>query len=433
VSARHIVVGARPRTRLLAALTLVGAATLTACLPPPPSTPITAPVAAPSVVISVTITPTPTPVVHASPTPSPSTKPTAAPISEHACVASKLAGLSLKEKVGQLIMVGTPVNSPSSVDAILKQYAIGNVFLAGRSTHSAATLASAIAALQKISVQTTGIKLQISLDQEGGEVQTLKGSGFPLFPTAQTQGTWSTATLRTRTIAWTGPLVRIGVTLDLAPVADTVPASVGTKNPPIGAFHREYGSDPAAVARDITTVVTAAQGNGLLVTLKHFPGLGRVLANTDTSTAAVDSTTTITDAYLGPFAAGITSGAAAVMISSASYPKLDPKTIAVFSTPIVTGLLRGRLGFTGIVLSDDLGNAVAVKSVPVGERATRFIAAGGDIVLTANAADAGLMATALAAKARGSATFATQVTKAATLVLDSKFHSGVLTCPTPKP
>ncbi len=344
-----------------------------------------------------------------------------------------MAGLSLKERVGQLIMVGTSVNSPASVDATLTKYEIGNVFLSGRSTHSSGTLKSAIGSLQALSLRTTGIKLQISLDQEGGEVQTLKGSGFPVFPSAQTQGTWSTSKLHTQTIDWSRPLVSIGVTLDLAPVADTVPSSIGTANPPIGAYHREYGSDPAAVAHDIATVVTAAQSTGLLVTLKHFPGLGRVLANTDTSTKAVDATTTSTDAYLGPFASGITAGAVAVMVSSASYPKLDAHSIAVFSTAIVTGLLRGRLGFTGIILSDDLGNAVAVKSVPVGDRAVRFIQAGGDIALSVNTSDAGTMAAALLTKARGSTAFTKQVNKAVTLVLDSKYRSGVLRCPVPQP
>ena len=422
---------------LLAAAVLVVAAGLAACLPPPPSTPI----AAPTVSISVTITPTGEPPVTApaspqptpKPTPSPTPKPTAKALSESACVATTMAGLSLKERVGQLVMVGTPVNSPSSVDSTLATYAIGNVFLAGRSTHSVSTLHSAISSLQALSVRTSGVRLQISLDQEGGEVQTLKGASFPLFPSAQTQGEWSTSTLRTTTIGWSRRLTAIGVTLDLAPVADTVPASIGTANPPIGALHREYGSTPTAVARDITTVVTAADSTGLMVTLKHFPGLGRVRANTDTSTQAVDATMTATDPYLQPFASGIKAGALAVMVSSASYPKLDAHEIAAFSSAIVTGLLRGRLGFTGIVLSDDLGNAVAVRAVPVGDRAIRFVRAGGDVVLSVNTYDAGVMASALLTEAHDSASFLAQVNRAATLVLDGKYRSGVLRCPAPLP
>ena len=74
------------------------------------------------------------------------------------------------------------------------------------------------------------------------------------------------------------------------------------------------------------------------------------------------------------------------MVSSAYYPRLDPENRAMFSKAIVTDLLRGRLGYDGVVITDDVGAAQAVADVPVGQRATRFIAAGGDIVLTVNAA-----------------------------------------------
>ena len=353
-------------------------------------------------------------------------------MTESQCVSATMAKLSLQEKVGQLVMIGAPVNNPAAANATLAKYEIGNVFLAGRSTHTAATLTSAISALQALSMRTTGIGLQVSLDQEGGEVQTLTGPGFPAFPSAQVQGAWMTSTLRTNTMNWARPLVSIGVTLDLAPVTDTVPADIGTANPPIGALHREYGSDPTTVARDVSTVVSATNDVGLQTTLKHFPGLGRVLANTDTSTNAVDNVATTTDPFLQPFVAGIHSGATAVMVSSASYPKLDASSIAVFSTPIVTGLLRKTLGFTGVVMSDDLGDAVAVKAVPVGDRAVRFIEAGGDIVLTVNTADAGTMAAAMLAKARASTAFTTLVNNGATIVLDSKFRAGLLSCQIPQ-
>jgi beta-N-acetylhexosaminidase len=166
----------------------------------------------------------------------------------------------------------------------------------------------------------------------------------------------------------------------------------------------------------------------VLTTLKHFPGLGRVRANTDTSTQAVDNTTTAADPYLKPFTSGIEAGSAAVMISSARYPKLDANSIATFSTPIVTGLLRQRLGYTGLIVSDDLGAAVAVGSVPVGERAVRFIQAGGDLVLSVNASDAGPMSAALLAAAQASPAFDARVTEAARQVIRSKYQAGLLTC-----
>ena len=325
-------------------------------------------------------------------------------------------------------MIGTPIANPAGLADTVRRYRLGGVFLAGRSGQSAASLRQGIGALQDVAAGAFGVRLLVALDQEGGEVQTLRGNDFPAIPSAVQQGQWDQQTLRARTADWAGRLAGAGVTMDLAPVADTVPAGTGGANPPIGAFNRQYGSAPDPVAQDIATVVGAAQSAGVLTTLKHFPGLGRVRANTDTSTQAVDPVTTVDDPYLRPFSAGIGAGSAAVMVSSATYPRLDAQSVAAFSTPIVTGLLRQRLGFTGVIVSDDLGAAVAVRAVPVGDRAVRFVRAGGDLVLTVRSADAAPMTAALLAAARQSADFAARVTDAARHVLRAKFRAGLLHC-----
>jgi beta-N-acetylhexosaminidase len=335
-----------------------------------------------------------------------------------------VAGLSLSEQVGQLLMIGVGVDAPTGLTDTVARYHLGGVFLHGRSTHTAGQLRAGIKSLQ----QGTGLPLLISLDQEGGEVQTLKGPDFPILPTAQKLGAQSPDAIASVTTGSARRLAGIGVTVNLAPVADTVPASLGRDNPPIGAFHREYGTSPAAVATAIKAVVPASQNAGVLTTLKHFPGLGRVRENTDTSTGAVDDTVTADDPYLEPFVTGIRAGSAAVMISSARYPRLDPKNVAAFSEPIITGLLRDRLGFGGLVMSDDLGAAVAVSAVPAGQRAVRFVEAGGDMVLTIQPPDAAAMAGALMDRARKVPAFAARVTEAATHVVQAKQRAGLITC-----
>jgi len=356
---------------------------------------------------------------------------TPAPSGDTSCVSATIAKLSLEQQVGQLLMIGTPITDPTAIVATLRQYHLGSVFLAGRSTQSSASLLAAIQTIQKAAVQASGMPAQVALDQEGGTVQTLSGNDFPKIPSAVTQGTWSTQTLHDRTVDWAQRLAKAGLTMDLAPVSDTVPAGLGNGNPPIGALDRQYGSDPAKVAQAIATVVSAAQGAGITTTLKHFPGLGRVRYNTDTSANAVDNTATVDDPYLQPFAAGITAGTGAVMVSSAKYPKLDTQNIAAFSAAIITDLLRKKLGFTGVVISDDLGAAAAVKSVPLGERAVRFITAGGDVVLTVRTADAGTLASALIAEAKKSPAFAARVADAAGHVVAGKIHTGLVSCVTP--
>jgi beta-N-acetylhexosaminidase len=342
-----------------------------------------------------------------------------------------MAAMTIRQRVGQIMLVGTPVGSPSGIADVVASYGLGGVFLAGRSQTAASALQPAIAGLQKSA--PTGLGLLIALDQEGGQVQTLQGADFPAIPTAVAQGRLSPADLRAQTLDWAGRLAGIGVNLDLAPVSDTVPASIGAGNPPIGALDREYGSDPAAVAQAVSTVVTAVQSTGVMTTLKHFPGLGRVTKNTDTSTEAVDIEASTKDPYLGPFAAGIQAGTGAVMVSLASYPNLDSQTIAAFSPTIVTGLLRQQLGFSGLIVSDDLGNAVAVRDVPLGQRAVKFISAGGDVALTVSASTAGPMFDGLLAAANGSSSFAQKVTAAATRVVRAKYGVGLLTCSPTRP
>src|SRR5690349_5910192 len=124
--------------------------------------------------------------------------------------------------------------------------------------------------------------------------------------------------------------------------------------------------------------------HGVVPTIKHFPGLGRVHANTDTSSRVTDRVTSRHDAYLRPFATSIDAGVPVVMMSLAYYQLIDAKNPAAFSARIIRKVLRGDLGFHGVVISDDLANAQQVARWTPGMRAVKFLAAGGDLVLTVN-------------------------------------------------
>ncbi|WP_305782583.1 glycoside hydrolase family 3 N-terminal domain-containing protein [Symbioplanes lichenis] len=333
--------------------------------------------------------------------------------------------MPVPEQAGQVLMIGTPVAKPRTITGDLARLHLGGVFLAGRSTRSATALRADISAVTRAGGTIPPL---VALDQEGGSVQTLKGDDFPVLPSAQRLGARSAAELRDTVSGSARRLAAIGITLNLAPVADTVPADIAEANPPIGAFRRQYGSDPARVAAAIRTAVPASQDAGVLTVLKHFPGLGRVRANTDVTADVIDGRTSADDPYLEPFRAGIAAGSAAVMMSSARYPRLDQQTIAAYSEPIITGLLREKLGFQGLVVSDDLGAADAAAIAPVGERAVRFIAAGGDLALTIRPGDAEPMASALVAEAAQDNDFAVRLKDAAGHVLRAKDRAGLLTC-----
>jgi beta-N-acetylhexosaminidase len=363
------------------------------------------------------------PVRWTSAAPAPTTT-TTAPI----CGQRLLATLSLEQKVGQLVMVGAQADTDAAVlDPVLRDHKAGGVVLLGTWTGGTVVAAATQHWQSTGRAASGGIGLLVAADQEGGQVRHLQGAGFTATPSALAQGRAGDAGPTAATVA--GELKAVGVTVDLAPVADTVAASFARRNAPIGAYQREYGNDPATVSRSVVAAVGAYQTGGVSATLKHFPGLGRVTGNTDvTAAGTTDATTTADDAYLEPFRAGIQARADLVMVSSAIYARIDPVNRAPFSGAIVTGLLRQKLGFGGVVISDDLGGAVAVAATPAADRATRFVAAGGDIVLTGLASTVPDMAGALRARATADPGFAAQVDAAATRVLELKARRGLAPC-----
>jgi beta-N-acetylhexosaminidase len=168
---------------------------------------------------------------------------------------------------------------------------------------------------------------------------------------------------------------------------------------------------------------------GVATTVKHFPGLGRITGNTDLTVRGItDGVASSADPYLQPFAAGIAAGTDLVMVGSAIYSRLDPGVNAVFSRKIVTGLLREQLGYDGVVITDDVGVAKSVAAVPPGARATSFIAAGGDIVLTASPSTVPVMHDAITARMKSDPAFAAQVEAAVTRVLTLKVERGLARC-----
>jgi beta-N-acetylhexosaminidase len=273
----------------------------------------------------------------------------------------------------------------------------------------------------------TGAPLFMAADQEGGEVQRFTGPGFSAIPTALVQGTMAPGALRAQATEWGRELAAAGVNLDLAPVFDTVPgAAAAGRNPPIGGFDREFGYDPTTVAAHGVAVAQGLATSGVAASAKHFPGLGRVTANTDTSSGVVDAVTTRHDAYVVPFAAAIHAGTPFVMMSTAIYARIDPDNPAAFSPTIVQGMLRDDLGFRGVIISDDLGAARQVASVSVAERALRFLAAGGDLVLTVDPSQTATMVGAVLSRAQADMRFRARVDASALRVLLAKQRLGLI-------
>ncbi|HEX4287493.1 MAG TPA: glycoside hydrolase family 3 N-terminal domain-containing protein [Trebonia sp.] len=345
-----------------------------------------------------------------------------------ACVAQVLGNLTLAQRVGELFIVGVDGNiAGPELTAAERTYHFGSLLL-NKSAAGTAALAAQTAAMQELApADTSGVRLFIAANQEGGQIQQLTGPGFATMPSALEQGSWSLSTLRAAATDWGTDLRAGGVNLDLAPVMDVVPRGSASSNAPIGQLDREFGFDPVTNGEHGTAFIQGMAAAGVTSVAKHFPGLGRVAGNTDFTSNVVDNVTTTNDPYLNSFRAAVNAGVPMVMVALATYTKIDPTQLAAFS-PTVMRLLRNGLGFGGVIVSDDLGQAAAVQAIPVGSRATGFLTAGGDLITSQSLAPAEQMAAAVLAKASGSAAFRATVDAAAQRVLAAKQAAGLLPC-----
>jgi beta-N-acetylhexosaminidase len=339
-----------------------------------------------------------------------------------------LGNLTLAQRVGQLLLVVVDGDiAGPELTAAERAYHFGSLLL-GETAAGTAALAAQTAAMQELAPSGTGgVRFFVAANQEGGQVQQLTGPGFATMASELEQGTWAPSTLRATAANWGTDLRAAGVNLDLAPVMDVVPQGTAAGNAPIGALDREFGFDPVTNGEHGTAFIQGMAAAGVTTVAKHFPGLGRVTGNTDFTSGVVDNVTTASDPYLNSFRAAVGAGVPMVMVALATYTKIDPSELAVFS-PAVMRLLRGGLGFGGVIVSDDMGDATAVQAIPVAARAIGFLTAGGDLITSQSLGPAEQMAAAVLAKASGNAAFRATVDAAAQRVLIAKQAAGLLPC-----
>jgi beta-N-acetylhexosaminidase len=346
------------------------------------------------------------------------------------CAARVFSRMTVTQRAGQLFMVGIADAPGAEVARAVAVYHFGSLIFGATTTASLAALRQVTEADQALaSAAATGrVRFFISADQEGGEVQRLRGPGFAAIPSAVTQGELTPGTLRREAAGWGRELKQAGVNLDLAPVMDVVPPGTAPRNQPIGALRREYGSDPQTVAAHGVAFLRGMRQAGVATTAKHFPGLGRVTGNTDFTAGVVDPVTAPGDPYLGSFQAAIDAGVPFVMVALASYPRIDPGHLAVFSSRTMRTLLRTRMHFGGVIISDDMGAAAAVAGLSPAARAIGFLAAGGDMILSDSLPAAAAMDTAVLSKMKRDPAFRSAADSAVMRVLAAKQAYGLLPC-----
>ncbi len=361
----------------------------------------------------------------------PASTATSSPTPASRCVEQVLGRMSVAQRVGQLFSLGLAHNQLGQTEAdAIRGLHVGSVWFVETSTGGASPIRAVSDAVQSQASEaaTSGVRFFVAANQEGGRVQALRGPGFSQIPAALAQGGLAPAALQTSAAGWGQELKAAGVNQDFAPVLDVVPPGADAQNQPVGVLQREYGHDPATAGSHGAAFLRGMQQAGIATTVKHFPGLGRVQGNTDSTASVVDRSTTLDDVSLQSFRQGIAAGALFVMVSLATYTRIDPDHLAVFSPAVVRQMLRVNMGFNGVVVSDDLGAAAAVASIPAGRRAIDFLTAGGDMVVARTFDATVAMLAAVRSRAAGDADFRATVDAAARRVLGAKQTYGLLPC-----
>lgn len=335
-----------------------------------------------------------------------------------------IATMSLDERAGQLIMAPMFAGgNPADLSALISTRHVGSVVLIGNWNNGTAAAKTAADALQ--SYAPSGNQLIVSTDQEGGQVQHLKGSGFDTMPSAVAQGQMSADTLRSSAKTWGGQLKQAGINVDLAPVLGTVQVK-RSSNAPIGALNRDFGLDSNGNAQHGIAFVEGMRDAGVGATVKHYPGLGAVTGNTDFTTEGIlDTTTTLDDEEIGAFNTTIKQAKPAmVMMSLATYQRIDSSAPAAFSSKIIDGMLRGSVGYDGVVISDSL-SAAAVSGIATKDLGVRLVDAGGDLACIGDTSYVTPILDGIIARAQSDPAFAKKVTASATRVMTLKYQMGL--------
>ena len=313
--------------------------------------------------------------------------------------------LPLGELAGAVVLMrftGTP--EPAYVRGALRAGRAAGVILFRDNT---GTLAATRALTRRLQDAARVRPVLISTDQEGGPIRNLAWA--PPSNAASSITTRAGATAASRAAA--RGLAAAGVNVNLAPVAD-----LSGPGPVMRA--RAFPGGPAHVARVTAAAVRAYAASGVAPTVKHFPGLGSATANTDDTSVIIDrGARAIGATDLPPFRAAIAAGAPIVMVSHARYPSLDPAAIASQSRPIVTDLLKRRLGFTGVAVTDSIEAEAVRATMGPGRAAVRSVRAGVDLVLTTGPGSHLRVWRALRRRARADRAFRARLTDAAARVL----------------
>ncbi len=292
--------------------------------------------------------------------------------------AARFEDLSYEEKLGQTLVVFVDVDSAEQVRPAIESGKIGGVLIQW-GNYSLKQTQALVKKLQKWAQNSPHqIPLLISIDYEGGTVYTPITLGFDYLPTnmmlsaaQDEEGAASLAYLAGL------ELRRAGVHINFSPVLDV---NSNPHNPIIGV--RSFGADPANVTKMGLALINGFEAAGVISIVKHFPGHGDTSEDSHYNVPVVKADyAQLRKIHLEPFWQAVRAGVRGVMTGHVLYPALDNKNIATFSKPILQDLLRQKMGFKGLIVTDSLDMKSATSYCTIAGCAVRSLASGADMVL----------------------------------------------------
>ena len=296
-------------------------------------------------------------------------KPSPAGLSHLLATTLTLGGFALSQDAGQFLVLAFRGSEPPL--QLLKQYRPAGVILYPKN------LEGDPGGLVRV-LRQTNPRLLVMLDQEGGPFYTYRSPGVVRFPSAMSLGAAADPLLAERVGQAIGAQVcSLGAQVNLAPVLDV---NVNPRNPIIGL--RSFGADPKKVATLGLAFARGLEKAGVIPSAKHFPGHGDTTMDSHLGLPRVDKPLSeLEKVELYPFREAVRAGIPLIMTAHILYPALDPENPATLSPAILTGLLREKMGFQGIIVTDDMAMKAIKNHYGAGEAALKAVLAGADLVL----------------------------------------------------
>jgi beta-N-acetylhexosaminidase len=296
-----------------------------------------------------------------------------------------LSTWSLRDKIGQIVMCGFDGTTPTEgIKGLIRDYRLGGIIYFRRNVGPSSEVARLSAELQALSREVTDIPLWIAIDQEGGMVSRID-QDVALMPGNMAIGATGRPEYAYRTAKVSAAeLLGMGINMNFAPCLDV---NNNPANPVIGV--RSFGERPEKVAELGAAAIDGYQEAGVSACAKHFPGHGDTSADSHHELPVVGHDRDRLHAVeLIPFRRAVEAGVDAIMTAHVLFPAYEDLSVpSTLSTNMITGLLRGELGYKGVIVTDCLEMKAISETVGIGRGAVMALLAGVDLVLVSHRLD----------------------------------------------